>query len=86
MRPHRIRMCHGLVMNYGLYKKMEIYVITRFTMCLIYTLSSFFMKNVESETREQVGNDPISYGRLYRFLIARYAREYGTISKRTSQV
>lgn len=26
MRPHRIRMCHGLVMNYGLYKKMEIYV------------------------------------------------------------
>ncbi|KAI8379711.1 uncharacterized protein BYT42DRAFT_569724 [Radiomyces spectabilis] len=25
MRPHRIRMCHGLVMNYGLYKKMEIY-------------------------------------------------------------
>lgn len=26
MKPHRIRMCHGLVMNYGLYKKMEIYV------------------------------------------------------------
>ena len=26
MRPHRIRMCHGLVMNYGLYKKMEIFV------------------------------------------------------------
>ncbi|RUP48340.1 histone deacetylase RpdA [Jimgerdemannia flammicorona] len=25
MKPHRIRMCHGLVMNYGLYKKMEIY-------------------------------------------------------------
>lgn len=26
MKPHRIRMAHGLVMNYGLYKKMEIYV------------------------------------------------------------
>ena len=26
MKPHRIRMTHGLIMNYGLYKKMEIYV------------------------------------------------------------
>lgn len=26
MKPHRIRMTHSLVMNYGLYRKMEIYV------------------------------------------------------------
>ena len=26
MKPHRIRMTHSLVMNYNLYKKMEIYV------------------------------------------------------------
>lgn len=26
MKPHRIRMTHSLVMNYSLYKKMEIYV------------------------------------------------------------
>lgn len=26
MKPHRIRMTHSLIMNYGLYKKMEIYV------------------------------------------------------------
>lgn len=26
MKPHRIRLAHSLVMNYGLYKKMEIYV------------------------------------------------------------
>lgn len=26
MKPHRIRMTHSLVMNYGLYKKMEIFV------------------------------------------------------------
>lgn len=25
MKPHRIRMTHALVMNYGLYKKMEIF-------------------------------------------------------------
>lgn len=26
MKPHRIRMAHSLVMNYSLYRKMEIYV------------------------------------------------------------
>lgn len=26
MKPTRIRMCHSLVMNYGLYEKMEIFV------------------------------------------------------------
>lgn len=26
MKPHRIRMAHAMIMNYGLYKKMEIYV------------------------------------------------------------
>ena len=35
MKPHRIRMAHSLIMNYGLYKKMEIYVslISRRTVC-----------------------------------------------------
>jgi histone deacetylase 1/2 len=26
MKPHRIRMANNLLLNYGLYKKMEIYV------------------------------------------------------------
>ncbi len=26
MKPHRVRMAHNLILNYGLYKKMEIYV------------------------------------------------------------
>jgi histone deacetylase 1/2 len=26
MKPHRIRMTHNLLLNYGLYKKMEVYV------------------------------------------------------------
>jgi histone deacetylase 1/2 len=26
MKPHRIRVAHSLVMNYGCFKKMEIYV------------------------------------------------------------
>jgi histone deacetylase 1/2 len=32
MKPTRIRMCHSLVMNYGLYKKMEIFVCIRILM------------------------------------------------------
>lgn len=31
MKPHRIRMAHSLIMNYGLYKHMEIYVSVLFT-------------------------------------------------------
>jgi len=30
MKPHRIRMTHNLLLNYGLYRKMEIYVSARF--------------------------------------------------------
>jgi len=26
MKPHRIRMAHNLILNYGLYRKMEVYV------------------------------------------------------------
>lgn len=33
MKPHRIRMTHSLVMNYGLYKKMEIFVRSSFLPC-----------------------------------------------------
>ena len=33
MKPHRIRMTHNLLLNYGLYRKMEIYVryVNRYT-------------------------------------------------------
>jgi histone deacetylase 1/2 len=31
MKPHRIRMTHSIIMNYGLYKNMQIYVCDLFT-------------------------------------------------------
>jgi histone deacetylase 1/2 len=44
MKPHRIRMAHSLIMNYGLYTKMEIYVRISFERGLLFynilTLSS----------------------------------------------
>ena len=30
MKPHRIRMTHNLLLNYGLYRQMHIYVRTPF--------------------------------------------------------
>ena len=49
MKPHRIRMTHSLVMNYGLYKKMEIYVsiflIFPLTVCLLLMRKSSSVRN-----------------------------------------
>lgn len=54
MKPHRIRMAHSLVMNYGLYKKMEIYVS-----CLKYFSLIFFRwlnTNIISSAQNQLLN------------------------------
>ena len=32
MKPHRIRMTHNLLLNYGMYQKMEIYVHLLFSL------------------------------------------------------
>jgi histone deacetylase 1/2 len=49
MKPHRIRMAHSLIMNYGLYKKMEIYVsltsLSHFS--LIQSLNFSFLSSFE---------------------------------------
>jgi histone deacetylase 1/2 len=37
MKPHRIRVAHSLIMNYGCYKKMEIYVSVTFSPFLLFT-------------------------------------------------
>lgn len=40
MKPHRIRLAHSLIMNYGVYKKMEIYVSTQVPAILSHAFSS----------------------------------------------
>lgn len=62
MKPHRIRMTHSLVMNYGLYKKMEIYVR------MLSNLHLFIRANEQSiacETSLEIRNDPVSHRRVY---------------------
>lgn len=63
MKPHRIRMAHSLIMNYGLYKKMEIYrakPATKQEMCQFHTdeyidfLSRVLPDNLDMFAKEQV--------------------------------
>lgn len=63
MKPHRIRMAHSLIMNYGLYKNMEIYrakPATKQEMCQFHTdeyvdfLSRVTPDNMEQFAKEQV--------------------------------
>lgn len=64
MKPHRIRMTHSLVMNYGLYKKMEIYVsllATNFEPSVV-GIGINAQNHIACETRVEIRNDPIPHG------------------------
>ncbi|KAI8821347.1 histone deacetylase 1 [Fimicolochytrium jonesii] len=80
MKPHRIRMTHNLVMNYGLYKKMEIYRPSRATFAELTKFHSddymeFLQRvtpdNFEELTRSQqkfnVGEDCPVFEGMYDF-------------------
>ncbi|KAK2756998.1 histone deacetylase [Arachnomyces sp. PD_36] len=80
MKPHRIRMAHSLVMNYGLYKKMEIYrakPATKFEMTQFHTdeyidfLAKVTPDNMEHYQKEQgrynVGDDCPVFDGLFEF-------------------
>ncbi|KAJ9242137.1 hypothetical protein DTO271D3_8092 [Paecilomyces variotii] len=80
MKPHRIRMAHSLVMNYGLYKKMEIYrakPASRYEMTQFHTdeyidfLSKVTPDNMDSFAKEQgkynVGDDCPVFDGLFEF-------------------
>ncbi|KAK6496995.1 histone deacetylase [Arthrobotrys musiformis] len=80
MKPHRIRMTHSLIMNYGLYKKMEIYrakPATRKEMAQFHTdeYVDFLWKvtpdNMDQFTKEQtkynVGDDCPVFDGLFEF-------------------
>ncbi|KAL1958404.1 hypothetical protein VTO42DRAFT_4505 [Malbranchea cinnamomea] len=80
MKPHRIRMAHSLVMNYGLYKKMEIYrakPATKFEMTQFHTdeyidfLAKVTPDNMDQFVKEQgrynVGDDCPVFDGLFEF-------------------
>lgn len=80
MKPHRIRMAHLLIMNYGLYKKMEIYrakPATKQEMCQFHTdeyidfLSRVTPDNLDMFQKEQlkfnVGDDCPVFDGLFEY-------------------
>ncbi|KAK2850738.1 histone deacetylase [Arthroderma sp. PD_2] len=80
MKPHRIRMTHSLVMNYGLYKKMEIYrakPASKFEMTQFHTdeyidfLAKVTPDNMDQYAKEQsrynVGDDCPVFDGLFEF-------------------
>ncbi|KAI1262926.1 histone deacetylase RpdA/Rpd3 [Xylariaceae sp. FL1019] len=80
MKPHRIRLAHSLIMNYGVYKKMEIYrakPATRLEMTQFHTdeyidfLQKVSPENMEGYQREQtkfnVGDDCPVFDGLFEF-------------------
>ncbi|KAJ5933888.1 Histone deacetylase RPD3 [Penicillium verhagenii] len=80
MKPHRIRMTHSLVMNYGLYKKMEIYrakPASKYEMTQFHTdeyidfLGKVTPDNMDQFSKEQsrynVGDDCPVFDGLFEF-------------------
>ncbi|KAJ6171852.1 Histone deacetylase RPD3 [Penicillium chermesinum] len=65
MKPHRIRMTHSLVMNYGLYKKMEIYrakPASRYEMTQFHTDEYIdFLSKVTPDNMDQFGKEQSRY-------------------------
>ncbi|KIW99809.1 uncharacterized protein Z518_10737 [Rhinocladiella mackenziei CBS 650.93] len=80
MKPHRIRLAHSLVMNYGLYKRMEIYrakPASKYEMTQFHTdeyidfLAKVTPDNMDSYQKEQqkynVGDDCPVFDGLFEF-------------------
>ncbi|EMC99916.1 hypothetical protein BAUCODRAFT_54799, partial [Baudoinia panamericana UAMH 10762] len=80
MKPHRIRMAHSLIMNYGLYKRLEIYrakPASKLEMTQFHTdeyvdfLSKVTPDNMDAYAREQgkynVGDDCPVFDGLFEF-------------------
>lgn len=87
MKPHRIRMTHSLVMNYGLYKKMEIYVsFLSFGSAL--RSKTFLLTRIWTarETGLEIRNDPIPHRRIYRLPVQGYSRQHGQLLERAKSI
>ncbi|KAI9636688.1 uncharacterized protein MKK02DRAFT_33823 [Dioszegia hungarica] len=65
MKPTRIRMCHSLVMNYGLYKKMEIFrakPATKREMTQFHTDEYVdFLNRINPDNAHQFGKEQVKY-------------------------
>ena len=85
MKPTRIRMCHSLVMNYGLYKRMEIFVSTQPYLSQYYCLLTLLLCfNLACKTRYQTRDDPVSFRRIRWLPKPYYAEQYESVHQRAT--
>lgn len=82
MKPTRIRMCHSLVMNYGLYKKMEIFVSRLLVLRLRLSSSDedplIYVPLSEGQASYEARDVTVSHRRVRRVpqsSLTRYSRE-----------
>lgn len=69
MKPHRIRMTHNLLLNYGLYRKMEIYVCFFFffkplsicTLCLLLFHTQAFFPSLSQRPHKATAEEMTKY-------------------------
>jgi len=84
MKPTRIRMCHSLVMNYGLYKKMEIFVSSKYLDSLTAYLIRPILIFTESKAGHKTRNDAVSFRRICGFSESHYPKQHELVRKRTA--
>lgn len=61
MKPHRIRMTHNLLLNYGLYRSMEIYVSSMsFSFVFFYCRSPLIKSALLSQRPHKANNDDMT--------------------------
>jgi hypothetical protein len=66
-------MTHSLVMNYGLYKKMEIFVRSLRSLSCTLPMLTQLNGNSASKTRDAQGDGTIPHGRVRRLSVEGYA-------------
>ena len=65
MKPHRMRMTHNLLLNYGLYRKMEVYrphKATQVPVPTCITSSSYIRPKIEYGGGGGTGSTPVPRG------------------------
>lgn len=93
MKPHRIRMTHNLLLNYGLYRKMEIYVWRiKPTVCkgpVIWCVSEdlihFFCVAASAQSQRR-RDDQVSQRRLHQVLALHQTRQHVRIQQTNAEM
>ena len=88
MKPHRIRLAHSLVMNYNVYKFLEIYVspLDSSEIGSRAIADHVFAFRTAREASRHLRDDPVPHRRVHRVSAESHARQHGLLYERAGQV